>query len=148
MRQLDVVYIAGFFDGEGSVGLYASSKARRYNLRACLTQVRSTESDQLFELILKLFGGKLYYSRQYKPQHRPAMMWSLYGDAAANFLKVLRPYLRLKRRDVDLVISWQKKFGSSKQHKKDPNGWAVLRRTEAEAIRIAFGRTKGPARSY
>jgi hypothetical protein len=138
-------YIAGFFDGEGSLGLYAACKSRRYNLRVSINQVITPESQVLFDFLKEKFGGSFTYPKRVKEQHRQAIFWSLYGDKAADFLEVIRPHLFLKAPQVDLVLQWQRKHGSSKSQVRDYVR-AENRNKEAEEVIMKMVPMKGPKR--
>ena len=146
MRQgLSLEYMAGFFDGEGSVGLYAQQKACRYSLRACITQVKNKHSEEVLGAFQKQFGGSITNSKQYKSHHSPAMAWSIYGDKAAEFLRMIQPLTIIKNEQIELVCQWQEKYGSSRSHPRD-SAFRVSKLNDARTImdQLRSIRTKGP----
>src|ERR1700748_3633012 len=100
-------YIAGFFDGEGSVGLYRGTGY--YALRVCITQVSSTSSLALLSELKSRFGGGIYGIGKMKAHHRSAVMWSTYSNDACRFLKTIEPFLLLKAAQARVAIDWQEK---------------------------------------
>lgn len=145
----EVSYIAGFFDGEGSVGLYATTKTQRYNLRVCINQVQSRESVELFELLKEHFGGSLAFPKLQKPHHQQAISWSVYGDSAASFLDSILPFLRMKKRAANLVVQWQRNYGSSKSHPHDQERQQEKLRAAVEVNRqIRNPKRKGPKNEH
>jgi hypothetical protein len=140
-------YVAGFFDGEGSIGLYCSKSSGRYALRASINQVLHPDSESLFSDLKTTWGGTVSRIKKQNEHHRQAIVWQVYGDRAAKFLEDIRLHLRLKRGQVDLVVPWQREFGSSRAHAKDPNRTA-LRASKAQQVMDQISRltSKGPRR--
>jgi hypothetical protein len=89
MRQTDIAYGAGFFDGEGAIVL--SLQKEKY------LRVEVSVSQKLPEVLLwyaQHFGGKIYQSKGYVAQ------WKIHGALAIGFLHVIYPYLITKAVDA------------------------------------------------
>jgi hypothetical protein len=109
-RMLSVAYIAGFFDGEGSIGVYHGIKggrSDRFHLRTQVTQNCSTESTSLINDLRKMYGGSCNVMD--RTASRLAYNWQLNGHRAAHFLGSMLPYLRLKRDQAQFAMAWQRK---------------------------------------
>ena len=115
--KITTEYIAGFFDGEGSIGFYG----KRLSLRACITQARTPESDRLFRRLQSRYGGSIYYAKRYKPSHRPSMMWSVFANVAVRFLGDIVDSLVLKKNQALLAMRWQR-ARSTKPRARDASG--------------------------
>jgi tRNA-splicing ligase RtcB len=102
-RETDLAHLAGFFDGEGNVGIYAGGGTGR-TLRAQITQNRSTAVDVLFAALRSEYGGSLCELN--KDHRRRAWIYQASGDGAARMLSDVLPYLRLKSNQVDLALLW------------------------------------------
>lgn len=105
--ELDTAYIAGFFDGEGSVGIYRGTykgKFVNYRMRTQLVQNKSSLSEKMFECLSKKFGGTYTLA---KTTHGYKYNWQLGTNNAVEFLKQIAPYLVLKKEQVDVAIVWQ-----------------------------------------
>jgi len=103
-------YAAGFFDGEGCVGIYPGSykgKLARYTLRTQLAQNKNSLTDELFKWFSDTFGGGI--STQISLSGNEKLNWQLNGDNANNFLRIISPHLVLKKPQADIAISWQTK---------------------------------------
>ncbi len=90
-RQVDLAYIAGFFDGEGSV--MVSRPKGHIRIEVAVSQNTRT----VLDLHTRFFGGHVY---GYAPKSRPrAIMyqWKVYGEAACAFLSQIIPYLHVKK---------------------------------------------------
>ncbi len=87
--MVTLTYLAGFFDGEGSLGIYRKTKG--YHLKVQLAQNIYPESTMLFEEITAQYGGTLGVigGKKYN--------WQISAVKAKNFLEVIVPHLKLKR---------------------------------------------------
>ena len=104
--MMSTEYLAGFFDGEGSVGVYASVRNHSYCLRAQITQVRTLETECLLREMAERFGGSV--SSYNKQLRRDALCWQASGDNAAAFLEFILPHLILKRDQATVAIGYQR----------------------------------------
>jgi hypothetical protein len=100
-------YVAGFFDGEGSIGIYPTYFRKRpsYYLRTQVTQNVNALSDRLFNLLRAQHGGSLTLVRGVQNW---SYNWQLNARKAANFLEWIEPRLQLKREQAQLAIAWYK----------------------------------------
>lgn len=102
--MLHMGYFAGFFDADGSVGVYCDKykrKARpfdkdRYHLRVNVCN----QNKQLLEGFAALWGGGVY--RQAR-----AWIWTISATKAVNFLRDILPHVVHKREQVELAVEWQ-----------------------------------------
>lgn len=102
--MLSLPYVAGFFDGEGSIGIYKAyyrGKCVGYRLRTQLCQNRGEEANELMEQLSATFGGSA--STQQKK-----LNWQLNAEKAADFLSQILPHLRMKKLQAEVAIAWQK----------------------------------------
>lgn len=95
-------YIAGFFDGDGSVGIYQNSKnGKPYGkpkLRVTFGQVNP--ASVIFIHLLR--GGT---STPKKTPHRNQTKLTFLEDDALNFIKSIQSNVVTKRDEIDLVLS-------------------------------------------
>lgn len=104
---MDLSYVAGFFDGEGSIGIYGGDThfGRRYHLRTQLTQVDSPATASLLGSLKAEFGGNICW--QSTSSGRGKLNWQLNGSKAATFLSEIAHLLVLKRTQARVAIAWQ-----------------------------------------
>jgi hypothetical protein len=99
-RIQQVIYAAGFFDGEGTVG----TPHRRF-LYVAASQV----DPRPLQLLVELFGGAIYSHHQgpkfEAKRVKPAWRWNLTGASAAVALAEMLPYLIVKRDVAELGIA-------------------------------------------
>jgi hypothetical protein len=104
--ESDVAYTAGLFDGEGSVSIQKNSQ-QGHPLYSLSASMKSTTLI-LLEYMQYLWGGGIYPGRNYNTEkHRQQWQWRLHGQAAADFLEVVRPRLLLKKEHASLGIEFQ-----------------------------------------
>ena len=122
MKRTDLAYTAGIVDGEGSIGIArhkSKSCKRGYTLELC---VQVTSSDEWLCTWLKFaFGSSISHS--VNNTGNPMWHWILGARKAADFLKLILPYLKSKRPQAELAILFQngKRYGGHKTDKQ----WAV-----------------------
>jgi len=106
MGRITLQYIAGFFDGEGSIGIYYRQKTKdRFHLRTQLTQNKDKNIQKLMDYLMDKFGGNL--SEQVTLSGNIRYNWQLNSDKAVYFLRKIEPYLVLKKDQAIIVINWQ-----------------------------------------
>lgn len=105
-KRLSLAYIAGFFDGEGSIGIYRNGAGTFY-LRVQLTQNINPESTQVLDEFSRRFGGKLNLMRSSLYRHNAAYNWQINGKRAEAFLRRITPWLILKAAQAKVAVKWQ-----------------------------------------
>lgn len=104
---MNAAYIAGLFDREGSIGVYRfSGKSSGSMLRTQLNQNAYEESTEVLSELHGYFQGNLhtYKSTSGKKYYN----WQLSNQKALKFLEWIFPFLRLKRKEAELAMEWQK----------------------------------------
>lgn len=132
----ELAYIAGFFDGEGSIVITSREKGGLHLL------VVLVNTDRLIiEAIRARFqsGSISVRSRAGSLGKRPAyaVQWS--GRGAAEVLRVLYPHLRLKKGQADIALRFQKTFTRKHCGKGVPDAVKVQResaRQEMQEVRL------------
>lgn len=99
-------YLAGFFDGEGCVGIYRSSSRGGFRLLVQITQNVSPSSIVLFQQVQQIWGGSI--STSVSANGTEKLGYQVGSDKAVKFLSDLLPYLREKREQAEVAIEWQK----------------------------------------
>lgn len=100
-------WVAGFFDGEGSIGIYRNGSGT-FHLRTQITQNVSRATEEVLLALKNRFGGNLARMRGDIYRGKVAFNWQLNGVGAAAFLGVVLPHLRLKRDQAEIAIAWQR----------------------------------------
>ena len=96
-ENAELAYLAGYFDGEGSIGIYKLRRANhatrgyQWNLQAQL----GTCDREVVDAFHRRFGGHVYTYK--KAARRNVRQWVVSGPAAKAALGELLPYLRAKK---------------------------------------------------
>lgn len=90
---MDVAWAAGFFDGEGYVGVVL-----RGSVSIVVAQTTRVPLDEL----ARHFGGHVVSRPIYNPRHQPQWEWRVKGPRALSFLRMVRPHLRVKGAIADV----------------------------------------------
>jgi hypothetical protein len=101
-----LAYAAGFFDGEGTVGIdrfrdhgYASY---RYRLRVRIPNTNA----QVVQWFKDNFGGSIADQKK-SGNRKPQTIWSTSGNNALQFIKMISPYLLVKQPAAKVAIQYQ-----------------------------------------
>ncbi len=116
MEKITKQYIAGFFDGEGSIGIY--NRKDRYNgacLRTQLTQNKTSESFLILSFLKNKYGGNL--SEQKTLSNGIKYNWQLNPKGVKVFLEDIGPYLICKKSQAKLALYWLKNRPKVKREK-------------------------------
>ena len=114
-------WIAGFFDGEGCVNTqkpYKDCKSRL--LRVSIAQC---DRSPLEELKI-LFGGSISCHKRAieGSNHRDCFTWKVSAQKAEDFLTAIRPYVRVKRLQVEAALQLRL-LVHSRELKRCATGW-------------------------
>jgi hypothetical protein len=106
MTESDAAWSAGFFDGEGSIGLYHYPRFRdSWAFRVNVSQKSREPLDKLMDL----FGGSILLTKA-RPNNRkpnPIWQWSLTNVLAIeSFLQAILPYSVLKRVQIAAALEF------------------------------------------
>jgi hypothetical protein len=120
-------YAAGFFDGEGTIGIVTGGRPARLHLEA------SQSSPIPLLWLQERWQGSV---APYKPdpkytRRRQAFRWRLGSRAALRFLMDVRPWLMVKGAQADIAIAFQQA--------RTPSGYLRSRPLPERAANIAGG---------
>lgn len=109
MKRSDFIpYLAGLFDGEGTVGIYRQNTKESNNsffLSVALGQKKSENSVKLLSMIENRFGGETY---EWKNKSGSTMWkWQVTREHAIEFLEEVIPFLVIKKEQAKLSLKWQ-----------------------------------------
>jgi hypothetical protein len=100
MLSSDLSYLAGFFDGEGSIVIRQS--------HTIYLQINVTQTDpRPLQLYVDLFGGKV--SKMHDDGYwKKSYIWQISSHKAAAALEMMLPYLTVKKAQAELAVEFQK----------------------------------------
>lgn len=104
---MELPYIAGLFDGEGTIGITKPSPGARRRHRpvvaVCMTHERTVRALQA------ALGGNVreVNTSKYNPNAATRFDWRLSGQAALDFVESIRPWLITKRDQADIILRFE-----------------------------------------
>lgn len=104
LRKTDLAYLAGFFDGEGSIMLSTNPGGGLKIAIAC-----SQNTQDVLLLYVRAFGGHVY---SYMPKNRRSLIfqWRANGLVAIDSLKSMKPWLLIKLLSCEEALNaWEAK---------------------------------------
>jgi hypothetical protein len=128
LERPSLEYLAGFFDGEGNIGIYSGGGTGR-TLRAQVTQADSEIARALLGYFKESWGGSV--CRFNRALRRNAWNFQVGGDGARSLISDLRPHLILKAAQADLALLW---FEARPQLTRTPDGRMAARTADDRAL--------------
>ena len=109
LSDAERAWMAGFFDGEGSVGLYRKLKNGMFY--AVTTRINVSQTDRAaLDKFYDVFGGALtLIDRPDRAVTKHTQYWTWSCDSTANanlFLQTVRPFLHVKGEEADIVMQF------------------------------------------
>ena|SRR3990167_4851389 len=109
--ERELAYMAGIFDGEGSVGIYSNGHRNTVFLRL---QVANT-SLLLMEWLEERFGGSVY-TRNVKDLYQQRYDWQMRSREAAVLLETLLPFVLIKKAQAEVALRLYSEGVMDNQH--------------------------------
>ena len=88
---MELAYLAGLVDGEGSVGWF--SKGKGY--KCFCIEIKMTTQSLIMDL-QKQFGGYIQYRPSTNPDWKDQWRWRVQGSSALILYEQIKPFLRVK----------------------------------------------------
>ncbi|SRR6266702_5677658 len=110
-RPEQVIWAAGFFDGEGCISVSRSTKGKRYIYYSL--QIRAFQNDRApLDILQSLFGGRLC-------RRDKGWLWDLAGPRTIHALAEMMPFFVVKRSQAQVAVIFQTR--KTKKGGKYPN---------------------------
>jgi len=103
MTKEEIAYIAGIIDGEGCISL-ASRCDSSYRYVTPTVQVSNTHLS-LLDWLKELFGGTVDVRKDNRPNRKQCNTWRVAGNKARFVIKLILPYLRIKKDQANIAMS-------------------------------------------
>lgn len=126
--MMEIAYLAGLFDGEGCIHIPVMTpkwcKSPNYGLRVIYSLVH----EEVIRRIALQTGTRYCRLRKNNPLWRDAFQVQLCGERAAGLLRVMMPYLIVKREEAELAIKLQDHITQYR------NKWKRMTQPEKDAV--------------
>jgi len=97
---MNLAYVAGLMDGEGSIGFTRSRSAM-------VPRVSITNTNlELLEDLKKAFGGHISPLTRVNSRWKNAYAWIINNSRAVDFVDSIEPWLRIKKEQAWLLFAW------------------------------------------
>ena len=100
--EVEIAWLAGFFDGEGCIGIYPKSKGYSY-----IVTISNTDPRPLAKF-REIFGGNIHLNNnRHLAGHendRPCYHYALYARGAQLFLELALPYFVIKKEQAEIFL--------------------------------------------
>ena len=115
MKKIELAYLAGFLDGEGCFTLvktYRQDVRFDYWGNIQCGMANTPQNREILQWLKNLFGG--YYKEFPQTEKRklrnqkPVVFWRIVSQSSAKCAKQLLPFLRVKRRQAEIIIAFAK----------------------------------------
>ena len=103
--ELDLAYIAGFFDGEGTITIHHRNSLDKINWYRVCASISNTDIS-LLEYLKDLFGGHIS-TRIYGGNRKDMYQWQVTSKDAVRFISVISPYLRQKSTQAEVSLEFE-----------------------------------------
>jgi len=122
MKDVDLAYYAGLVDGEGSIVIYLHNKTKNVRgYRYILHMAISNNDREIFEPLKAEFGGcisKWPCPPELLGKRLDHWRFGISQRKCASFLEQLAPYLRIKRKQAELALEFQRHMQPNATHAK------------------------------
>jgi hypothetical protein len=102
----EIGYLAGLIDGEGYIGITKAFDPKKSKNYSHSIRVVITNSDPRLISWLMSIGGR-QSAKGRKDNWKQAWNWQITSKNAYAFLKLIRPYVKLKGQQADICIALQ-----------------------------------------
>jgi len=103
MKEIDLAWLAGFFDGEGTICISPQKISHHYAL--CIS-VASIDR-WILEWFSLAFNGKVNRQYRAKGNKRELWFWRIVDHQGEVALRTLLPYLKLKKPQAELALEFR-----------------------------------------
>ena len=115
--ETTAAYMAGILDGEGCLSIGNFSGNRKNGDRHFQTNIAVSSTDKvLIDWIVETFGG---YQGTYTPKQmarngrKQVYRWQCSSDRLLHICEITLPYLKIKKRQAEILIEMRKTFTNS-----------------------------------
>lgn len=104
--KVDLAYAAGIIDGEGSIGIYKTGNPKQQFVAHVIV---TNTNEWLLQWLKFHFGGSIFPNAANRghPKWKDSWIWQLSPRQSVDFLKLVLPYLKIKKPQAELFLEFQ-----------------------------------------
>lgn len=107
MSDADIIYLAGFIDGEGCIGIRKYKRKGKQNYYYSMQVDVCNTNYEIIDWIVKTFGGWMCTERHPKGNRAVQFKVQFGNNRAKLLLEKVSPYLKIKHSEALLAIEFQ-----------------------------------------
>lgn len=116
-------YAAGIIDGEGWVGIKRTSR-KDMNSPSFQARIQVRMVDEgAIRFLTDTLGGSYYRESPHAAAGKPLFCWSIHSDAARKALRLVLPFLRIKRMQARKLLALQRLKARGHDHRTKVTGY-------------------------
>lgn len=143
--KISTQYVAGLFDGEGSISVAVVRGGPRSSPHHRLAVTLTIAHRAVLDEIATRWGGSVFEKGPRKNGGTMICEWKIQGPPAAAFLREIRRHMVVKRPQADLALAFQSRLVDQRGgHSRTSPGEMIAR----EEIREALWRLNGSRPGY
>lgn len=131
-----IIYLAGLFDGEGMVAINEQNNKRGKTISPCWQyRVEIANTDwRIMQFLLTNIGGTVSKKSSTRSHWRQGYDWTLTGENADAFCKMIRPFTIIKSDQIDACLYFRQRF--ARTNKKQTDAEIAAKRMMVETIKM------------
>lgn len=106
ITKTELAYAAGFFDGEGSIGIAFTKNTNGKRYHRLMISIVQTDPRPLLWIKAR-FGGYMGTGKMHNLGRKLAYTWQSNSQVAEDFLRTIRPYLIVKAEQADIALAFR-----------------------------------------
>uniref|UniRef100_A0A6H2A3W2 Putative HNH homing endonuclease n=1 Tax=viral metagenome TaxID=1070528 RepID=A0A6H2A3W2_9ZZZZ len=108
MKQCEILaYAAGIVDGEGCISIGGKSLGAGKPRRLIMLLSVVNTNEWLIRWLKMQFGGNIRSNKPTNPRAKLKWIWRVESKKASEIIKLIMPYLQIKRPQAELAIEFQ-----------------------------------------
>jgi hypothetical protein len=135
-------YLAGLFDGEGSVNIFKQPSRKDMKSSAYFVEISIGNTHKgVLKWVLEHFGGRLTHNAErYTKRNQRTWRWRASSHEAYEILIAMRPYLIVKQEQAQVAIEFREHQVAFKAHGHNPitteeEAWRENQRMKLRSMR-------------
>jgi len=142
MKVANKAYLAGLIDGEGCISICRRKhKQKKSDNWYYEPQVIIANTDKrMVDFAIDLCGGWVAIPKKIKDHHKQQYHWKITGDDMRQLLSDVLPYLILKKKQAEIVLSFpnyqhERRNGRTKEElDKQENLWREMKQLNCKGM--------------
>lgn len=108
--KTDLAYAAGFVDGEGYIQIKRTASTGQF-----IDTVRVGQTNRaVLDWMANMFGGSVHVMSKAHDNTREAYVWVIPSRKAERFVRLILPYMKVKKEQADIFIRYRASIRSRK----------------------------------